>query len=84
MKLDIEDIEAVARRAVELWREAARQPIATAEVMTTAEAREYVKRPSPSAFKRWRRQWGVKPFGRRYSKAQLDVALNRESRRRAA
>lgn len=63
---------------------ALRQP-ATGEILTLAEARAYVKRPSRSAFNDWCRANGIKAAHRgRYSRTQLDLALQREARKRAA
>jgi len=82
MRLDAEDIEAIAQRTAELIGQGAQF---TEEIMTRAEAMAYAKRNSDAAFSDWCREWHVKPYRRgRYSKTQLDHALQRESRKRAA
>jgi hypothetical protein len=83
-----EDVEAVAVRVVALLRA---EPVVvaplhaeTADVLTLAEARSYVKRPSRSAFHVWCKKWGVRAAAHgRYARARLDVALGREARRAA-
>lgn len=82
-------IDAIARRVVEMQRESASASavptLGSGEMLTAAEARAYVKRRSTSAFGRWCHEWGVRPYRRgRYSRSQLDLALGREARRRAA
>jgi anti-sigma-K factor RskA len=75
-------VERTARRVVELQ---TAQPAKTGDVLTRSEARAYTKRNSEAAFCDWCARWGVKPaFRGRYSKTRLDLALNRESRARAA
>lgn len=57
----------------------------TADVLTRAEAMAYVKRNSPAAFCEWCQKWGVKAASRgRYSRQRLDIAIDKEARRRAA
>lgn len=83
MILTPEDIEAVAQRTAEIIR--ATPTVTTEDVLTHMEARFYVKRPSRSAFGRWCKANHIKPYHRgRYSRTQLDLALSREARKRAA
>lgn len=78
-----QDIEAIARRVVELQRQTTLPQ--SERILTRSEARAYVKRHSEAAFCDWCKKWRIKPFSRgRYSRDQLDLALERESRRRAA
>lgn len=77
--LDAATIDAIARRVVELQREAAKIVTPTADVLTLSEAMLYVKRGSKRAFYRWCQRWGVEPrVHGRYSRAVLDRALARE------
>jgi hypothetical protein len=83
VKLDHEDIEAIAQRVVALQRE---QPVVfkTQDVLTRAEAMAYVKKPGRSAFHDWCKTWHVHPSIRgRYSRQRLDIALEREARKSA-
>lgn len=83
--VDLSDdaVARIARAVVEL--QAQQNAPKTGQILTRAEARQYVKRPSDAAFCEWCKKWSVKPFNRgRYSKAHLDRALENESRRRAA
>lgn len=83
MKLDAEDIEAIAQRVVALQRES---PVmaSTADVFTREEAKAYAKKNSEGAFCAWCRAWGVKPQIRgRYSRQRLDMALQREAKKSA-
>jgi len=80
--ISTEDIEAIARRVVELQAE---QSMRNERVLTRAEARAYVKRESEAAFHDWCKRWRIKAAVHgRYSRDQLDLALERESRLRAA
>lgn len=75
--LSDQSIERIAQRVAELLRGA---PTVTADVMTYADARAYVKRASPMAFYRWCDRWKVKAKHRgRYGRADLDLALALES-----
>lgn len=59
-------------------------PLQTSDVLTRDEAKAYVKKISEGAFSEWCARWGVKPAIRgRYSRARLDVALDREARKSA-
>ncbi len=85
MSLPVES-EQIARRVVELLRESGfvATPAQT-EVLTRAEAMSYTKRRSHAAFSVWCRANNVRAASRgRYSRTLLDLALQRESRRRAA
>lgn len=74
--LDPKD-EAIARRVAELV-VAYHRP-----VLTRAEAIAYTGHGSNSAFDRWRLRWGVPPCtGGRYSRGQIERALERESQAR--
>lgn len=83
-----EDIEAVARRVVEL-QAASQAPVVqfpTRDVLTVKEAIAFVgkaglKAPD-KAFKRWRKALGVKPCAKgRYSLRALKAGLEREQRK---
>lgn len=57
------------------------QPAAAA-VLTLAEAIRYTKHESHSAFYRWCKRWGVRSITNgRFSRPQLDRAIDRESRK---
>lgn len=76
VELSERSIERIAQRVAELLR----APNPTSDMLTLAEATAYVKRPSAWAFYKWARQWRVKSKTRgRYSRAALDLALERES-----
>jgi hypothetical protein len=71
------DIERIAARTAELLRGGNTTP---APVLTPAEARALVKRPSQSAFQRWCSKWGVRSAQQgRYSRVQLERAMAREA-----
>jgi hypothetical protein len=75
-------VEAVAAKVLEMMRAPA---LVTDEVMTRSEAMLYVKRRSVGSFHNWCHEFHVKAYRRgRYSRTHLDIALDRESRRRAA
>lgn len=70
-------IERLAQRVAELLRAA--PPAARPDVLTRAEAKAYIKRPSEGAFVAWCKRWKVRPASRgRYSRPTLDLALDRE------
>lgn len=51
-------------------------------VMTLAEAKEFVKRPSTSAFRRWDERFGPTSCGHgRYSRERLERGLEREAKK---
>lgn len=51
------------------------------EVMTRAEAMAFVRRKSDRAFGRWCKKWRVRSVSHgRYSRTQLNMALNKEAR----
>ncbi len=78
------DVDRIARRTAEVLRALPALP-PTPAILTRPEARAYTKRHSEAAFCDWCQRWQVRPFARgRYSKTHLDLALDRESRRRAA
>ncbi len=61
------------------------QPAAPSEILTRTEAMAHAKSRSHAAFCVWCAANKVKPATRgRYSRTQLDLALQREGRRRAA
>jgi hypothetical protein len=75
------DVDRIARRVVELQATTLTQ----SEVLTRSEAMAYAKRQSHAAFSVWCAANHVRPVSRgRYSRSQLDLALQREARRRAA
>lgn len=83
VNLSDDAVARIARAVVELQAQLAAPK--TGQILTRAEARHYVKRPSEAAFCEWCKRWQVRPFARgRYSRAHLDRALENESRRRAA
>lgn len=58
--------------------------VAPSEILTRTEAMAHTKRRSHAAFCVWCAANKVKPASRgRYSRTQLDMALQREARRRA-
>jgi hypothetical protein len=72
------EIVALAERLRELMGARA----ATDQILTTAEAVAYTKHESGSAFYRWARRLRVSSISNgRYSRPQLDAALDREARR---
>lgn len=78
-----EDIDAIARRVVELQAEASRP---TRDVLTLDEAIAFVGKDhlkaSRKAFLRWRKALGVRPCSPgRYSLRSLKAGLEREQRR---
>jgi hypothetical protein len=78
-----EDIDAVARRVIELQRE--QQP-ATRDVLNVTEAIAFVGKSHlahpEKAFLRWRKAHGLRPCGKgRYSLRALKTALEREQRK---
>ena len=77
----MEIIDATVARTIAQMQ--AQQAPKTDEVLTRAEAKLYVKRNSDRAFGRWCKEWSVRSSQHgRYSRTQLDVALNREARKR--
>jgi hypothetical protein len=84
MSLSPEDIDAIARRVVEL--QAERQPAPPRDVLTLDEAiafvgKAHLKAPR-KAFLRWRKALQVRPCTRgRYSLRSLKAALEREQRK---
>lgn len=78
------DLKAQLDRIEEMLRTLAQaQAPQSSEILTRAEAKAYVKRPSEGAFSEWCHENHVKPYRRgRYSKSQLDLALSREARKR--
>ena len=80
-----EDIDAIAKRVVELQAEASR-PTPTRDVLTLDEAIAFVGKDhlkaSRKAFVRWRKALGVRPCSPgRYSLRSLKAGLEREQRR---
>lgn len=74
-----EQLQRIEMRVAEI---ATQDTNTTAEVLTRAEARRYVKRLSEGAFCRWCQRFGVKPSERgRYGRTILDLALAREGGR---
>lgn len=86
-----EDIDAIARRVVEL--QAERAPAPPRDVLNRHEAIAFVGkahlRAAGKAFDRWRKRFGVRPIGAngqgnglraRYSLRSLKAALEREQR----
>lgn len=72
-------IERIATRVVE------KQALRTDKLLTAPEAREYCKRASTSAFSRFCRRNFLRPIPDTdlYSRSALDLACDREARRRA-
>lgn len=72
-----EDHREIARLVIDGLRNA---PSTSPDILTLAEAKIYTRRPSKTAFFEWCQRWKVKPHSRgRYGRAQLDLALQRES-----
>lgn len=70
--------EAVAARIT-------RPSVEQSEILTRTEAMAHTKRRSHAAFGVWCAANGVKPATRgRYSRTQIDMAMQREGRKRAA